>query len=152
MENLANEHLYLLLDEPIYVVPDHGDHPLTEEKEEIPLPAFLGENKKGIGVFIGNNPDSEDQDLEFLFKGLNALDITAIDIALFKEPFNENVKYPDHQKRLEFDNQISEEMAFSVQKTDHLSLMQAKPLASIRNDIELKKRFWLGLKALFTKA
>ena len=30
MNRLADEHLHLLLDEPVYIIADHGDHPTDE--------------------------------------------------------------------------------------------------------------------------
>ena len=67
MDKVAPEHLHLLLDEPIYVLPDHGDHPLeTVVAEE--QPTYSGANNLGICIFLG---DSDEEDLNFLFKGLN---------------------------------------------------------------------------------
>lgn len=153
MEKLSDEHLHLLLDEPIYVMPDHGDHPIVEDQaEEYISPSFEGNNEKGICVFIGNNPDSLEQDMEFLFKGLNALDITHSDIALYKDNCDLTANYPAHTRRIEFITSVAYDSAFSINKETDISILQAKSIAEIRNDLELKKKFWLSLKELFGKA
>lgn len=103
MNRLEDKDLHLLLDEPIYVLADHGDHP-TEQAESEEQQTFLGKNEKGIGIFAEN---SNEEDISFLFKGLNALDITEQDVALFSNDFDSLVTYPDHTIRLRFSQQIN---------------------------------------------
>ena len=103
MNRLENEHLHLLLDEPFYVLPDHGDHPI-ESIQETPIVAFEGNNEKGITVFVG---DASEDDVAFLFKGLNALDISLEHVAMFSSNYDPNLKYPDHKILIDFTAIIS---------------------------------------------
>ena len=146
MNKLDKDHLHLLIDEPIYVLPDHGDHP-TEPEPNDEMVSFRGENKKGICVFAGN---VSDEDLAFLFKGLNALDIELGDIALFNDNFNPDKNYPEHSIRIRFGTETKSE-PFKLSK-ESIADLEAIPLGTIQADLELKKQFWLHLKELFGKS
>ena len=146
MNRLENEHLHLLLDEPFYVLPDHGDHPI-DSPDDTTVVAFEGYNVKGIAVFVG---DASEDDVAFLFKGLNALDISLEDIALFKSVHDSNLKYPDHTIRIDF-TAVDRQVNFDLTKESDFSLLSALSLSAIQADLDLKKQFWLNLKDLFGK-
>lgn len=147
MNKLDKDHLYLLIDEPIYVLPDHGDHPTGPDPKDEMVVNFKGENNKGICVFAGN---ASDEDLAFLFKGLNALDVELGDIALFSDNFNPGKNYPEHSIRLRFGTETKSD-PFILSK-EPIADLEAIPLSKIKADLELKKQFWLRLKELFGKS
>ena len=121
MNQLSPEHLHLLLDEPIYVLesdlrehfeshehtPELNSAPETEQPTD-----FKGENKKGIMIIIENKSDKAvaAEDEEFLFKGLNALNIFAEDAAIISKlpatGIPEDIK---HNKRIMFSSNPVEE-------------------------------------------
>ena len=87
MIKLDPEHIHLLLDEPIYVLHEHFESTVkqpTGVQEENETYQYKGDNKKGI--IIINEIDSDEliseEDEEFLFKGLNALDISLEDVRI----------------------------------------------------------------------
>ena len=145
MNRLDDKNIHLLLDEPIYVLADHGDHPAGEVKKDNQL-EYLGENGKGIGIFA--EAASED-DLAFLFKGLNALNIYEPDIALFDKDYDSLQEYPNHHKRLRFSEHVDIAKAFNVVHTDDLTTLSSIPLEEIRNNQDFKRQFWEALKVIF---
>lgn len=156
MDKLSPEHLHLLFDEPIYVLSDHGDHPIQEkasvpkvEAEEI---SFEGENEKGLAIYIENSILSEEDKL-FLFKGLNALDLDTKDIALMVgHKFKENNLNPPHSLRIEFSNAPISADLYAIQKVEETTILFCNSLQEIQESKDLKVKFWLGLKALLGKA
>ena len=148
MDKIPEDHLYLLLDEPIYVLADHGDHPIDHAPESVDAEQenFTGSNNLGISVFIG---DADKEDIEFLFKGLYALKIESDDIALFNSDYDPEKEYPDHTKRLIFSEQVNLNEAFKVNTIDKILVMTCIPLQEIRNNQDYKIKFWVALKSVF---
>lgn len=145
MNRLAEEHIHLLIDEPIYVLEDHGDHPTIQyvaEKE----PEYTGANEKGICIFA---EEPSDDDLTFLFKGLNALNIEAKDVAIFRTDYEATRDYPDHNHRLRFSEQISLAATFKLNQKNNLIVLDCLPLEKIRNNQDFKRQFWEALKLIF---
>lgn len=145
MNRLADEHLHLLLDEPVYIIADHGDHP-TDEILKDDQPEYDGENKKGICIFAA---EANEDDLAFLFKGLNALNIDKPDVAIYKNDYDSLEEYPDHRKRLRFTEHVEMAKAFNVVHSDELTTLNTIPLEEIRNNQEFKRKFWEALKVIF---
>lgn len=146
MDNLSPEHLHILLDEPIYVLADHGDHPIEEAIVEEDQPLYRGENNQGICLFVG---DSNQEDIDFLFKGLNALNLQEKDVAIFDSEFISSNEYPSHSKRLIFTTRAKIDTAFNVILEDSLKRIETIPLNEIRNNQEFKRNFWEALKTIF---
>ena len=145
MNRLDEAHLHLLIDEPIYVLADHGDHPAEQSIKE-DQPDYSGDNLQGIAIFTAN---PEDDDLVFLFKGLNALDIYEKDVAVFKEDYNAAKNYPAHTKCLRFSEHIGLDATFAIQQNDDILLLNCLPIKEIRNNQDFKRQFWEALKQLF---
>lgn len=146
MNRLSDQHIHLLIDEPIYVLPDHGDHPIEEPEKQESL-TYQGGNRKGICVF---HQDASDEDIAFLFKGLNALEIELEDIALFNAVYDPEASYPDHTIRITFSNS-ERKVNFDLTKEPSISTLQSIPLNQIHQELEIKKEFWNNLKDLFGK-
>ena len=152
MDKLAPEHLHLLFDEPIYVLEDHGDHPIPEKtsapKVEIEEISFEGENEKGLAIYIEDSELPED-DRVFLFKGLNALDLDSKDIALIiGHSFIENNQNPPHSLRIEFSEAPKSAELYAAQNVQEVTVLPCNSLKEIQANKDLKVKFWLGLKAL----
>ena len=145
MIRLDNEHIHLLLDEPIYVLADHGDHPADDAVND-DQPAYRGNNNKGVCVFA--EAASKD-DLVFLFKGLNALNISDDDVALFDKDYDALQEYPNHHKRLRFSKHVDVAKAFNVVHTEEITTLSSIPLEEIRNNQDFKRKFWKALKTMF---
>lgn len=157
MNKLSPEHLHLLLDEPIYVlesdlrehieshehVPELNSAPKTEQPTD-----FKGENKKGILIISQELIVAEDE--EFLFKGLNALNIFAEDAAIISKlstaDIPEDIK---HNKRIMFSAKPVEENLYQLETIDSITRLECHSISQIRNNKDLKVSFWLGLKAMF---
>ena len=159
MNKLSPEHLHLLLDEPIYVL--HNDR-LSESIEDdeqtdelVPetneLPDFRGDNKKGILILIEELPEESvaAKDEEFLFKGLNALKVFAEDVAIVDTQPALEVPEIKHKKRIIFSAKPAEGNLYQIETLDNISQLSCHSISQIRNNQDLKVRFWLGLKAIF---
>ena len=145
MNRLDDQHIHLLLDDPIYVLADHGDHPTgSSEKEEQPV--FQGENRKGICIFASG---AKEEDKIFLFKGLNALNIDEADVAIFDADYESLKEYPAHNTRLRFTELVKLDEAFDVHKDNNLTSLNCIPLQEIRNSQDFKRKFWEALKSIF---
>jgi len=173
MNKLSKEHLYLLLDEPIYVLHEHNispelkptevaiaklDEPETSTEEyantESPqLAEFKGENKKGI--LIINNIDGANiisaEDEEFLFKGLNKLGFTLADVAIINPTATGDYSKLPRSKQIIFSSNPTEEGLYQIEMKDGISCLQCQRLNHIQQNQDMKIKFWLGLKALFGK-
>lgn len=152
MNKLSPEQLYLLLDEPIYVLEEHfeGHEPAPESESEAGLANFKGENKKGILIVTQNSLAAEDE--EFLFKGLNALEIFAEDVTILSKPSNAEIPTDiAHTKRLYFSTNPVKEILYQVETKEGIVHLECHSIGQIRNNKELKVNFWLGLKAMFYK-
>ena len=149
MNKLNPEHLHLLIDEPIYVLDEHfeGHEPAPEAEPETELVNFKGENKKGILIMMQESLLAEDE--VFIFKGLNALDIFAEDVALLIMP-PEADKLPaiTHSKRLVFGAEPTKEISYQVETIEGIAHLECHSIKQIRNNEDLKRSFWLGLKAI----
>jgi hypothetical protein len=151
MNKLNPEHLHLLLDEPIYVLNDHFEDPaeaspeIIQETEQVV--DFKGENKKGILIISQETFVEEDE--EFLFKGLNALNIFAEDVAIVYMQPDLKVSEIKHTKRLIFAANAAEESLYQIKTIDNIAQLSCHSINQIRNNQDLKKSFWLGLKAVF---
>jgi hypothetical protein len=152
MNKLNPEHLHLLLDEPIYVLNDHFEDPeaspeIIQETEQVVN--FKGENKKGILIISQETFVEEDE--EFLFKGLNALNIFAEDVAIIDTSPNADIpKSINHNKRITFNASPNSENLYQIDIIDSITQLECHSINQIRNNQDLKKSFWLGLKAMFT--
>lgn len=154
MDKLPAEYLPLLMDDPIYVLEEHGDHAVVEPEAEVEEPEavyFTGENKKGIAVFLGadGNDEQATEDEAMLFKGLNALEITLEDIALIKQAYNNDAILPEHKVRLVFSQEQREDF-YQVTNQNGVTVLTCQPLAVIRESQDLKVKYWLALKELLT--
>ncbi|RLD24493.1 MAG: hypothetical protein DRI71_02400 [Bacteroidetes bacterium] len=154
MSKLNPEHLYLLLDGPIYVINEHADTPVPqpEEKTEDPQPVlFEGENKQGILIILSKSGEekADSADEEFLFKGLNALNLTAEDVAIADGTdhgtFISNIK---HSKRIIFSTNPVKETLYQIEIIEDIEQLGCESIFTIRNNKDLKIKFWLGLKDL----
>ncbi len=155
MNKLDPEHLHLLLDEPIYVLNKHFDVTETQANDEkSDQKEFEKEAKEVKGVLIINEEIGEDiilqEDEEFLFKGLSALEINKDDVTIISTKTTaEDVKLIPHTKRIIFKSEAEESRLYRPTNSNGIVSMECNSLSQIRNDNELKKRFWLGLKAMF---
>lgn len=154
MNKLNTEHLHLLLDEPIYVLNEHFEgheqsFDLEPENEE--LPKFKGENKKGILIIIEEKAEDAvaAQDEEFLFKGLNALNIIAEDVAIVDMYSDIDTQEINHIKRITFSANPAKEKLYQVDTIDNITQFECHSMSQIRNNQDLKVSFWLALKAMF---
>jgi hypothetical protein len=158
MNKLSPEHLHLLLDEPIFVLEEHFEGHIQESEpkpdgqptpvaEVMETPEYNRANKKGI-LIVTNSSDTEAvADEEFLFKGLNALDIHLSDIAIIKNPADSNTI--EHSIRIDFNAETKADLSYKVEIKEGISYLQCHPLEQIRNRQDLKVKLWLGLKSLF---
>jgi hypothetical protein len=154
MSKINPEHLHLLLDEPIYVINEHADTPMptSEEKTEDEQPVlFDGENKRGILIILSKSgeekTDAEDQ--EFLFKGLDALNILAEDVAIVNgTDYNNIISKIDHSKRIIFSANPVNESLYQKEIIEDIEQLGCESIFKIRNSKDLKVKFWLGLKDL----
>ena len=153
MNKLSPEHLHLLLDEPIYVLNEHFEGHDAVEPEPEQLTTYKGENKKGILITIETKKEVSiaAEDEEFLFKGLNALNIFAEDVAIVDKNQNFDLREIEHNKRLMFVSQSDEDKLYQVKTLDNIAQIECHSLSQIRNNQDLKVRFWLALKAMFEK-
>ncbi len=156
MNKLKPEHLHLLLDEPIYVLEEHfegHEQAIDLQPETEQLPKFKGENKKSILIIIEEMAEDSvaTEDEEFLFKGLNALNIIAEDVAIVdKHPGIDNQEIK-HNKRIVFTANPAIEKLYQLDTIDNITQLECHSISQIRNNQDLKVRFWLGLKAIFEK-
>jgi len=158
MNKLNPEHLHLLLDEPIYVLDsdlrEHFEGP-EQSPDLLPEPEqvgnFRGENKKGILIIIEGNTENSvaAEDEEFLFRGLNALNIFAEDVAIIDNFLGKEIPGIEHKKRITFNANPAQENLYQIDTIDNITLLKCHNLSQIRNNQDLKVRFWLGLKAMF---
>jgi hypothetical protein len=153
MNKLNPEHLHLLLDEPIYIL--HSDHlkeqdvVLAPENNDVVV-TFEGENKKGILIFIGAESEHTVEDKLFLFKGLNALNILAEDVALVEEASSlETQEKIKHTRCINFSGNSSEESFYNLNTNNGITALDCDRISQIRSNEDLKRRFWQALKALF---
>lgn len=154
MNKLNPEDLHLLIDEPIYVLREQvsqqeevvEDASVEEPKIELEKP----ELSKDILVIVSNNVSPDDE--IFLFKGLNALDITKNDISIL-DAFtpNEDDSRFSHKKEIHFSENPDVEKVYKIIDNSGVSKLECHSLNTIRNDQDLKVKFWLALKALFGK-
>ena len=154
MNKLNSEHLHLLLDEPIYVLNEHfegHEQAVDLEPETEQLPKFKGENKKGVLIIIEEKAEDSvaTQDEEFLFKGLNALNIIAEDVAIVDENSDIDNQKIKHNKRITFSTNPAKEKLYQVDKIDNITQLECHSISQIRNNQDLKVSFWLALKAMF---
>jgi hypothetical protein len=152
MNKLYPEHLHLLLDEPIYVLDEHfeGSEQIIDLPENEELPKYRGENKKGILIIIEATAENfGTADEEFLFAGLNALNIYAEDVAmLVNYPADENPGI-DHNKFILFKAKPADDKLYQPELHDNITQLECHNISQIRNNQDLKVSFWLGLKAMF---
>ena len=152
MNKLDPEHLHLLLDEPIYVLDEHfeGSEKIVELAEIEELPKFRGENKKGILIIIEATAENfVTADEEFLFAGLNALNIYAEDVAILVNFPVDEIPGIDHSKRILFKAKPAESKLYQPELIDNIPQLECHSISQIRSNQDLKVRFWLGLKAMF---
>ena len=160
MNKLNPEDLHLLIDEPIYLLDDHviqkGEEEVKDEvkedsKVEEPVVELAKpKTTKNIIVISESNISSEDE--IFLFKGLNALDITKDDISILNSlPTSQGEVPITHKIQIIFNDSTEEQKLYNVIDNSGVSSLACHSLNIIRNDHELKKKFWFGLKALFGK-
>lgn len=155
MNKLNPEHLYLLLDEPIYALDsDLREHFEGHDSAAVPeseqLTNYKGENKKGILIIINEPLNLEDE--EFLFKGLNALEIFAEDVTILSKPSNAEIPADiAHTKRLYFSTNPVKKILYQVETKEGIVHLKCHSIGQIRNNKELKVNFWLGLKSMFYK-
>jgi hypothetical protein len=155
MNKLNPEHLHLLLDEPIYIL--HSDHLKDQEDDVVLAPensytkaTFEGENKKGILIFVGKGSEDIAEDKGFLFKGLNALNILAEDVALVEEASSLETKEKiKHSRCLNFSGNSSEETVYKLNTNSGIITLNCDRISQIRSSEDLKRRFWQALKTLF---
>jgi len=154
MNKLNPKDLHLLIDEPIYVLNDHI-HQQEEEiegskVEEPNVELAKPETTKEIIVITGSSISPEDE--EFLFKGLNALDITKDNVSILNSltPSQDGVQSP-HKKEIRFSENSDEQNIYTIIDNSGVSQLQCHTLSNIRSDQDLKVKFWLGLKAMFGK-
>ena len=154
MNKLNPEHLHLLLDEPIYVLNEHFEgHDSATIPETVQITNYRGENKKGILIIIEEKAEDAVavKDEEFLFKGLNALNIIAEDVAIVEKHPDIDIQEIKHNKRITFRANPVEEKLYQIDTIDNISQLECHSISQIRNNQDLKVRFWLGLKAIFEK-
>ena len=152
MNKLNPEHLHLLLDEPIYVLNEHFEgHDSSPVPESEQLTNYKGENKKGILIIIEEKAEDSvaTKDEEFLFKGLNALNIIAEDVAIIDKHPDIDSQGIKHNKRITFRANPIEEKLYQIDTIDNISQLECHSINKIRNNQDLKVRFWLALKAMF---
>ncbi|MEN8249063.1 MAG: hypothetical protein ABFS32_09030 [Bacteroidota bacterium] len=155
MIKLDPEHIHLLLDEPIYVLHEHFDAVVSEPSAELEKPQISnhkGENKKGI-VIINHDDNSElmsQEDETFLFKGLNALDLTLEDVLITysEDSLDDSIEF---KKQIFFSSNPDPEKLYKVETIGGVQYLECDSLQSIRPDIELQKKFWIALKTLFNR-
>ena len=152
MNKLDPEHLHLLLDEPIYVLEEHFEGseqgPDLSENEE--LPKYRGENKKGILIIIEATAENfVTADEEFLFTGLNALNIFAEDVAMLVNFPADEILDIDHKKRIMFKIEPTADKLYQPEIIDNITQLECHNISQIRSNQDLKVSFWLGLKAMF---
>ena len=150
MNKLSPEHIHLLLDEPIYVLESdlrENFEGHEEAPDQQPIVEYKGENKKGILIMMQESLLAEDE--VFIFKGLNALDIFTEDVALLIMP-PEADKLPaiTHSKRLVFGAEPTKEISYQVETIEGIAHLECHSIKQIRNNEDLKRSFWLGLKAI----
>jgi len=157
MNKLEPEHLHLLLDEPFYVLsnePRQDQHQTQEKTDEIEsdtkeLPAHKGGNNKGILIIIDGEytETAAVENEEFLFKGLNALNITLADVAIINSA-DTSLNTPTHSIRINFSAQGSSNLSYDIEVESDIAILRCHPLEQIRSNKELKIKFWHGLKKL----
>jgi hypothetical protein len=152
MNKLNPEHLHLLLDEPIYVLNEHFEgHDSAPVPEYEQLTNYKGENKKGILIIIEEKAEDTVavKDEEFLFKGLNALNIIAEDVAIIDKHPDIDSQEIKHNKRITFSANPAKEKLYQVDTIDNISQLECHSINQIRNNQDLKVSFWLALKTMF---
>lgn len=153
MNKLDPQHLHLLLDEPIYVLHEHFETPVKEpviEHDEIESLPGSGANKKGI-IIINLDEKHElisQEDEQFLFKGLNALDIYLDDVLII--PSGEMLDEVGHYNNvIRFTSNYDPGKLYKVTEQNETQHLECESLATIRPNIELQKKFWIALKTMF---
>ena len=156
MNKLSPEDLHLLLDEPIYVLEkEYTEAPevpvVVETKDDLQV-NFIGENKKGILILISKEGEEllDNEDAEFLFKGLNALHLSAEDVAIAENDIN-NQDNIDHSKRIVFSSNTAGNYSYQIEVVNDIEQLECHSISKIRNTQELKVQFWEGLKSLLKK-
>ena len=153
MNKLIPEDLHLLLDEPIYVLEkeytEAPEAPIVDVTKDDLQVNFIGENKKGILILISKQGQEllDNDDAEFLFKGLNALHLSAEDIAIAEYDIN-NQDNIDHSKRIVFTANTASEYNYQIELVNDIEHLECHSISMIRNTQELKIQFWEGLKSL----
>ena len=156
MNKLSPEDLHLLLDEPIYVLEKEYTeapeaHVVVETKDDLQV-NFIGENKKGILILISKEGEEllDNEDAEFLFKGLNALHLSVEDVAIAENDIK-NQDNIDHSKRIVFTSNTAGDYSYQIDVVNDIELLECHSISKIRNTQELKVQFWEGLKSLLKK-
>ncbi len=153
MDKLNPEYLPLLFDEPIFVLNDHlTREDMAQDENEAPaaLPSCKGENKKGILIVNEDNSHApiSPEDEEFLFKGLNTLNITLADVAIISAG-DEQKAGVAFNKKIVFRQNPPADQLYEVNPINTARQLTCQTIAEIRKSKDLKVKFWLGLKKLF---
>jgi hypothetical protein len=152
MIKLNPEHIHLFLDEPIYVLHEHFESTLNQntiEEDESIYQVHKGENNKGIIIF-NEDENSElisPEDEEFLLKGLNALDIFLEDILIIDS--EESLNKLEYSKIIKFTSNPDPATLYKVTSRDQIQYLECDKISTIKPNVELQKKFWIGLKTLF---
>jgi len=160
MNKLSDEHLYLLLDEPIYVLEEHFEsHEITKVPDVKTVKSneasvlIMGENQKGILILVDEKNDEviSEEDKNFLFKGLNALKIFVEDVAIAKmNDQNEISESINFSVCIRFSDDL-EKVFYQPETEEGVTRLNCHSLAKIRSEQDLKLKFWRSLQALFTR-
>ena len=151
MDKLSPDQLPQLFNEPIYVL----DRPTTGRQDNADAtaaehPEIKGQNNKGILIVnedTAHTPISP-EDEAFIFKGLNRLGITLDDVAIISSGDEQKASI-DHRKKIILQQNPSPQNLYQVISEKDGQILNCHTIAAIRQNQELKVKFWLALKEMF---
>lgn len=137
MEDLTPNALSVIINDPIYIIPETETKPATE-KSELPGPEIL----------IYTSPLNS-SDKAFLSKILSAVGLS-IDNVRLEEGTEINQGHFGCSIILSFGIPVSGAALYQIDKNSGKTLLSADEISSIQVDVNLKKQLWGALQKIFT--
>ena len=154
MNKLDPKDLHLLIDEPIYLLNDHihqEEETIEESKVEEPNVELVNPATTKDIIIVIDNVLSQDDEV-FLYKGLNALDVTKDDISILdSSALTQEDSSPSHKKEIFFNEIPDVQKIYRTSDNLGISHLECHSISKIRGDQDLKRKFWEALKAFFGK-
>lgn len=157
-KQLSPSDLHLLLDDEIYVIESSSDAAIqdnetstTENESEEETLSYKGNFSKRVLILysVEGQPSMPETEEEFLLKVLSAVNLGLEDVAIMN--LEDGMGWEESLQPsnvIDFSGNVEREL-YVVENNGEAQTIYCDRLNSISANIELKKKLWAGLKAMF---